>query len=222
MHLMDPAREQACFVAFSPRARAAFGYVWRRADFPWLGIWKKTTAARRRRECSTLTRGMEFGVSPMPETRRQMVERGAMFGGRRSAGFRRNRADGGYCAALAPVAEPGIVGVGWPLRLRGSARGAPGGPGAGRRDSGPLAGRARWAPGNTWRTISAWRKGRRGGPFPGGAARATGKANPQPGGPRPISAGAGWRGGRCGPDGPARRRGISGGAGVQPGGARFR
>ena len=28
----------------------------------------------------TVTRGMEFGVSPMPETRRQMVERGRLFG----------------------------------------------------------------------------------------------------------------------------------------------
>jgi hypothetical protein len=27
----------------------------------------------------TLTRGMEFGVSPMPETRRQMIDRGRLF-----------------------------------------------------------------------------------------------------------------------------------------------
>src|SRR5580765_7937338 len=38
-HLMDPAADEAFFVAFSPSARLAFGYVWRRADFPWLGIW---------------------------------------------------------------------------------------------------------------------------------------------------------------------------------------
>ena len=29
--------------------------------------------------CS-FTRGLEFGVSPFPETRRQMVERGSLFG----------------------------------------------------------------------------------------------------------------------------------------------
>ncbi|HMF60516.1 MAG TPA: hypothetical protein VK595_09095, partial [Vicinamibacterales bacterium] len=28
----------------------------------------------------TLTRGMEFGVSPFPESRRRMIDRGRMFG----------------------------------------------------------------------------------------------------------------------------------------------
>ena len=28
----------------------------------------------------TLTRGMEFGVSPFPETRREMIQRGELFG----------------------------------------------------------------------------------------------------------------------------------------------
>ena len=27
----------------------------------------------------TVTRGLEFGVSPMPETRRQMIDRGRLF-----------------------------------------------------------------------------------------------------------------------------------------------
>jgi hypothetical protein len=80
-HLMDPARDDAFFVAFSPAHRLAFGYVWKRADFPWLGIWEEN--------CSrtappwnghTLARGMEFGVSPIPESRRAMIERGRLFG----------------------------------------------------------------------------------------------------------------------------------------------
>jgi hypothetical protein len=79
-HLMDPAREHAFFVACSPAARLAFGYVWRRQDFPWMGIWEenhsRSHAPWNRR---TMTRGMEFGVSPFPETRRQMVERGRLF-----------------------------------------------------------------------------------------------------------------------------------------------
>ena len=29
---------------------------------------------------NTIARGMEFGVSPMPETRRQMIDRGRLFG----------------------------------------------------------------------------------------------------------------------------------------------
>lgn len=79
-HLMDPSRSDAFFVAFDPEACLAFGYVWRRADFPWMGIWEEN----RSRPGSPwnnqeITRGMEFGVSPFPETRREMIERGRMF-----------------------------------------------------------------------------------------------------------------------------------------------
>ena len=80
-HLMDPAREHACFVAFAPAFELAFGYVWKRADFPWMGIWEenhsRTHAPWNGRE---LARGMEFGVSPMPESRRSMIDRGRLFG----------------------------------------------------------------------------------------------------------------------------------------------
>jgi hypothetical protein len=80
-HLMDRTREHAYFVAFSPASQLAFGYVWRRADFPWMGIWEE----HRARPAApwngrTVTRGMEFGVSPFPETRREMIERGPLFG----------------------------------------------------------------------------------------------------------------------------------------------
>ena len=79
-HLMDRSRDDAFFVAFSPGARLAFGYVWRRRDFPWLGIWEenrsRTTSPWNGKE---VTRGMEFGVSPFPETRRQMIDRGRLF-----------------------------------------------------------------------------------------------------------------------------------------------
>jgi len=80
-HLMDPAREDAFFLAYAPEKRLVFGYVWKQADFPWMGIWEenrsRTHAPWNRK---TLARGMEFGVSPMPETRRRMIERGSMFG----------------------------------------------------------------------------------------------------------------------------------------------
>jgi hypothetical protein len=80
-HLMDPGREDAFFTAYHPGLRLSFGYSWRRADFPWLGIWEEN---RSRTQAPwngvTVTRGMEFGVSPMPESRRRMVERGSLFG----------------------------------------------------------------------------------------------------------------------------------------------
>lgn len=80
-HLMDPGREQAWFVAFSPESKLAFGYTWKRADFPWLGIWDENRSREQPPwNGATLTRGMEFGVSPMPESRREMIERGSLFG----------------------------------------------------------------------------------------------------------------------------------------------
>lgn len=79
-HLMDPAHEDAFFVAFSPRLRLAFGYVWRRAEFPWLGIWEENLSRKAPPwNGRTITRGMEFGVSPFPETRRAMIARGPLF-----------------------------------------------------------------------------------------------------------------------------------------------
>ena len=79
-HLMDPELDTAYFVAFSPAARLAFGYVWRRADFPWLGIWEENASRPQPPwNGSALTRGMEFGVSPFPESRREMIERGRLF-----------------------------------------------------------------------------------------------------------------------------------------------
>ena len=79
-HQMDPAREHAFFVAFSPESGMAFGYVWRRADFPWMGIWEENHARTAAPwNGGTLTCGLEFGVSPFPETRRQMIERGPTF-----------------------------------------------------------------------------------------------------------------------------------------------
>lgn len=80
-HLMDPGREEAFFVAFSPASRLAFGYVWRQADFPWMGIWEENHSRPAAPwNGRTLTRGMEFGVSPFPETRREMIARGQLFG----------------------------------------------------------------------------------------------------------------------------------------------
>jgi hypothetical protein len=79
-HLMDPRRRDAFFVAFSPHDRLAFGYLWRQADFPWMGIWEENLSRLQPPwNGETVTRGMEFGASPFPESRREMIERGRMF-----------------------------------------------------------------------------------------------------------------------------------------------
>lgn len=80
-HLLDPKLEKGFFFAWSPRTKVLFGYTWDRADFPWLSLWEengsRTTAPWSGR---TLTRGIEIGTTPLPETRRQMIDRGTLFG----------------------------------------------------------------------------------------------------------------------------------------------
>jgi hypothetical protein len=80
-HLMDPLKEEVFFRAFHPGLKLSFGYSWKRADFPWLGIWEENRSRTHAPwNGRTIARGMEFGVSPMPETRRQMIARGSLFG----------------------------------------------------------------------------------------------------------------------------------------------
>jgi hypothetical protein len=80
-HLMDPGQERAWFLAWSPSHRLAFGYSWKQTDFPWLGIWEENySRSSPPWNGVTLTRGMEFGASPFPESRRAMIERGQLFG----------------------------------------------------------------------------------------------------------------------------------------------
>lgn len=105
-HLMDVGREEAWFVAWSPAARVAAGYAWKRVDFPWLGIWEENNSRAHTPWLGrTQTRGMEFGVSPFPEPRRRMIERGDLFG---TPGYRwigaRCRVTVEYCAAIGPAA----------------------------------------------------------------------------------------------------------------------
>lgn len=79
--LMDTQLDQAYFLAYSPAAEVLFGYVWHRADFPWLGIWEENYSREHPPwNGRTLTRGMEFGASPFPECRRSMIDRHSMFG----------------------------------------------------------------------------------------------------------------------------------------------
>ena len=79
--LMDPEQEHGYFLAWSPTSKVLFGYVWRQSDFPWLGIWEENYFRTILPwNGDALTRGMEFGASPFPDTRRLMMERPRMFG----------------------------------------------------------------------------------------------------------------------------------------------
>ncbi|HEX4230235.1 MAG TPA: hypothetical protein VHZ07_16285 [Bryobacteraceae bacterium] len=101
-HLMDIAKKQAHFLAWSPVTKVLFGYVWNRADFPWLARWEENHLRTQPPwNGQGLACAMEFGVSPLVESRRQMVDRGSLFG---VPGFRwlpaRTKAQVNYCAFI--------------------------------------------------------------------------------------------------------------------------
>ncbi len=80
-HLMEPAMGEGFFTVTTPSTSARLRYTWQRRDFPWVGIWIENCARQTPPwNGRTTTLGLEFGVSPMPETRRQMIDRGSLFG----------------------------------------------------------------------------------------------------------------------------------------------
>lgn len=99
-HLLDVAKEHAYFLAWSPSSKVLVGYVWKRRDFPWMARWEEHhLRASPPWNGKGMTCGMEFGVSPFTESRRQMVERGSLFGVptyRWAPAFSQIRAE--YCA----------------------------------------------------------------------------------------------------------------------------
>ena len=79
-HLMNPDDDDAWFTAWSPSTDVLIGYVWKRSDFPWLSRWEENHLRTQPPwNGNGLTCGMEFGVSPFVESRREMVNRGKLF-----------------------------------------------------------------------------------------------------------------------------------------------
>lgn len=77
---MMPQSAHASWTAWSPESKLAISYVWQRSDFPWLGIWEENRArAFSPWNGGEVARGLEFGTSPFPESRRAMVERGRLL-----------------------------------------------------------------------------------------------------------------------------------------------
>ena len=71
--LVDPARQYGFWAAVNPRLRLLFGYVFPRADYPWLNIWEANEAAM-------LTRGMEFSNTPVHGTLKTLLREPQLFG----------------------------------------------------------------------------------------------------------------------------------------------
>lgn len=77
---IEPGAEWGYFLAGNRRLGQALFYVWPRAVFPWLGIWDerdaRTTVPWQGR---TWTRGLEFGASPFPACRRDLLRQPEMW-----------------------------------------------------------------------------------------------------------------------------------------------
>ena len=128
-HLMDPGATRAFFAAYHPGLETVFGYVWNRADFPWLGIWEENFSRLHAPwNGRTLTCGMEFGVSPFPETRREALQRGRLFG-ESTIGWlpARSSVRVEYGMFLARAKADALPGFGGGLRLESLQRYAEGG-----------------------------------------------------------------------------------------------
>jgi hypothetical protein len=80
-NLMNPKQEHAWFSALNPRLGLMVAYVWRRADFPWIGIWEENRARKTPPwDGKSVTRGMEFSNTPFPVGLRKAVDRGCFQG----------------------------------------------------------------------------------------------------------------------------------------------
>ena len=72
--LMDPSRDTEFVVAFNSARHYVYGYLFRRADYPWVQHWGNYPAV------AELVRGMEFGTQPYDVPRREAITMGTMFG----------------------------------------------------------------------------------------------------------------------------------------------
>jgi hypothetical protein len=76
-----PSDEFGNFVAGNKRLRFALFYLWPRCFFPWLGIWDERHARSEKPWCKEVSvRAFEFGASPYPDVRRNLLLRPRLFG----------------------------------------------------------------------------------------------------------------------------------------------
>lgn len=72
--LTDPDRELEWVTTINPKKGLILGYVFRRADFPWVQHWGFYPPSQK------MARGMEFSTQPFDLPRREVVTTGTMFG----------------------------------------------------------------------------------------------------------------------------------------------
>ena len=104
---MDPARETAWFTMYHQDYRALVGYIWKTADFPWIGDWQENG---RNKQIpwggKTKARGMELGTTPFGGPMETVVSDGPLWG---TPTYRwiggRQKAEARYVAFLLEIPE---------------------------------------------------------------------------------------------------------------------
>jgi hypothetical protein len=72
--------ELGYFIVGNRRLKFALFYIWPRHFFPWLGIWDEHRARTDKPWCGNVSvRAFEFGASPYPDTRQNLLERTKLF-----------------------------------------------------------------------------------------------------------------------------------------------
>jgi hypothetical protein len=78
--VIDPSRKWAYVTALNTKKRVLVGYVWPRADWPWVGNWEENHFRSGKPWLGKATaRGMEFGTTPWPDSRKDMVKLGTLL-----------------------------------------------------------------------------------------------------------------------------------------------
>src|SRR5581483_8081611 len=76
----DPTRQYAFVCAVNARFHLAIGYCFKRADFPWITLWEENLCRNDPPwNGNEQARGLEFGASPLPLSRKETLLAGPLF-----------------------------------------------------------------------------------------------------------------------------------------------
>jgi hypothetical protein len=79
--LLDPRRNQEFIAAVNEEHHLLVGYCFLRQDFPWVAIWEENDSREHNPwRAKTQARGLEFGSTPLPMTRREAFAVAPRFG----------------------------------------------------------------------------------------------------------------------------------------------
>lgn len=113
--LIDPARKWGWFTAVNTKKGLLVGYVWPRKDWPWVGNWEENKFRSGKPWLrKAIVRGMEFGTTPFPDSRRDAIQMGSLFDTPTyrwiSANTRQTIAYGAFVAPI-PAGTTGVTDV---------------------------------------------------------------------------------------------------------------